>query len=39
MTKLGIWPKFFKRIMLFTQMDLLILKVNDQNALTHVNSR
>jgi len=27
------------RIMLFTQMDLLIFKVNDQNALKHVNSR
>ena len=27
------------RILLFTQMDLLIPKINDQNALTHVNSR
>jgi len=29
----------FPRIWLFIQMDLLILKVNDQNALTHVNLR
>jgi len=27
------------RIMLFTQMNLLISKVSDQNALMHVNSR
>jgi len=38
----GSWhspPFFVVRILLFMQMNLLISKVNDQNALTHVNSR